>query len=103
MLQRRRRLLGLGLRVLDVAVLAAVAAEHPDGLLADPWIALVDIIGQRGHRDRVPLDRMPDPESPGAIDGLRIMHGHARHTVRAVALSRSARGGPRPGWRSSAT
>ena len=35
----RRRLLGLGLGVLDVAVLADVAAEHPDGLLADPGVA----------------------------------------------------------------
>ena len=38
--RRGGRLLGLGVLVLDLAVLADVAAEDPDGLLADPRVAV---------------------------------------------------------------
>ena len=47
--QGRGRLLGLGLLVLDLAVLAAVAAEHPHGQLAEPGIVPAEGLRLLGH------------------------------------------------------
>ena len=103
-----RRLLGLGLLVFDVAVLAAVAAEHAHGLLADPRVALVDHLGQSGHRDRgLAVDRVPDPKRPSAVDRVARRGPDEVPTttagVRLLGLARSAPGGRRPGWRCPAT
>ncbi len=79
MLQGGRRLLGLGILVFDVAVLAAVAAEDAHGLLADASVPSVHHLGQRGHRDRIPLDRVPDPKRPGPIDRIGVMDRQVTH------------------------
>ena len=42
MLERGRRLLGIGVLVFDATVLAAIAAQNANGLLTEPRFPLVD-------------------------------------------------------------
>src|SRR5262249_8651797 len=80
MLQGERGLLGGGILVLNPAVFAVVAAEHPYGLLTEAG----GLVLQGRQRGPVARDRVQDPEGAGAL--VRLAGGEQVHERRLDRL-----------------